>query len=175
MDSYRSASRGFVSSRKKVLPLVLFLALAGCASQRLARDPLCRELAAFANSTEPGTSHVVSLETAWGASKLHPDSLRSLDCTDGGYKPGARLCRYLVDHSATEFSVNNFRAAFACLSGVPAQTRNYVSYDRLDVRVSAYEAVGVRQDVELSLDFKPNTVNGTMQLVIGAKALGAGR
>jgi hypothetical protein len=154
---------------RHVLALVLILA-SGCASQRLAHDPLCEEMAAFANSIEPGTSRVVTLDTAWGPSKLHPDSLSSLDCKDGGYEPGKRLCRYLLEHSATEFATNNFRDAFACLSGIPFQTKNYVTYERLDVRVSAYDAVGVRSDVELSLEFKPNDVDGTMQLVIGASA-----
>jgi len=113
------------------------------------------------------------METAWGPSKFHPDSLSSLDCADGGYKPGTRLCRYLVEHSATEFPDNNFRAAFACLSGTPAQTRNYVTYERLDIRVSAYGGIHVRDDVEVSLELKPNTANGTNQLVIAAKALPA--
>jgi hypothetical protein len=46
-----------------------------------------------------------------------------------------------------------------------------VTYERLDVRVSAYGAVGVRGNVELSLEFKPNRENGTMQLNIGATTL----
>jgi hypothetical protein len=48
-----------------------------------------------------------------------------------------------------------------------------VTYERLDARVSAYGAVGVRDNVKLSLEFKPNTANGTMQLDIGATALGS--
>lgn len=151
--------------------LGIVLHLSGCASQRLSRRPLCEEIAAFANSTRPGETHVVSLETAWGPSQKHPDSLSSIDCNAGGYEPGARLCRYLMENSATEFSDNNFRAAFACLSGIPEQTKNYVSYERLEVRVSAYGALGVREGVNVSLEFKPNEVNGTMQLDIGATAL----
>jgi hypothetical protein len=78
-----------------------------------------------------------------------------------------------MEHSATEFADNNFHTAFACLSGsIPKQTRNYVTYERLDVRVSAYGAAGVRDSVKVSLEFKPNTTNGTMQLDIGATALG---
>jgi hypothetical protein len=73
-----------------------------------------------------------------------------------------------MEHSATEFPADNFRAAFACLSGIPEQTN--VSYERLEVRVSAYGAVGVRDGVEVSLEFKPNTVDGTMQLDIAAAA-----
>lgn len=76
-----------------------------------------------------------------------------------------------MEHSATEFSDNNFRAAFACLSGIPEQTKNYVTYERLEVRVSGYQAVGVRDGVKLSLEFRPNKVNGTMQLIIGTTAL----
>ena len=157
---------------RNVLALVIYLGLSGCASQRLSRDPLCQEIASFANATKPGETHVVSLETAWGPSKYDPESLSLLHCNHGGYEPGARLCRYLMEHSATEFSDNNFRDAFACLSGIPEQTKNYVTYERLDVRVSAYGAVGVRDNVQLSLEFKPNTANGTMQLDVGARALG---
>lgn len=153
--------------------LVGCLGLSGCASRRLSRDPLCHEIALFANATQPGETRVVSLETAWGPSNKHPDSFRSLDCDAGGYEPGARLCRYLVENSETEFSSNNFRAAFACLSGIPMQTRNFVTYERLDVRASAYGAIGVRDGVKLSLEFKPNEANGTMQLIIRATAGGA--
>jgi hypothetical protein len=151
--------------------IVIVLALTGCASQRVGRDPLCQEIAMFANATKPGETHVVSLETAWGPSRMHPDAMASLDCNDGDYAPGARLCRYLVEHSETEFSPNNFRAALACLSGTPEETGNYVEYERLEARVSAYDAVGVRDGVKVSLEFKPNPVHGTMQLDIGATAL----
>ena len=153
--------------------LVFLLGLSGCASHRLSRDPLCQAIALFANATKPGESHLVSLETAWRPSNLHPDSLRSLDCADGGYPPGTRLCQYLLEHSATEFSENNFREAFACLSRIPVQTKNYVTYERLEAKVSAYDAVGVHEGVELSLEFKPNEVNGTIRLIIGATALEA--
>lgn len=78
-----------------------------------------------------------------------------------------------MEHSSTEFADNNFRAALACLSGVPEQTKNYVTYERLDARVSAYGAVSVRDNVELSLEFRPNEANGTMQLDIGATAPGS--
>ena len=155
------------------LSLVVSLVLSGCASQRLSRNRLCQEIAVFANATKPGETHVVSLETAWGPSRKHPDSLDSRDCDNGGYGPGARLCQYLMEHSATEFSHNNFRETFACLSGIPEQTRNYVRYERFEARVSAYGAVGVRDGVEVSLEFKSNKVNGTMQLDIGATALGS--
>lgn len=158
---------------RNVLGLVLLLSLSGCASQRLGRDPLCQAIATFANATKPGEAHVVSMETAWGSSKAHPNSFYSIDCNHGGYEPGARLCQYLMEHSETEFSHYNFRAAFACLSGIPMQTKNYVTYERFDARVSAYGAVGVRENVELSLEFKPNTANGTMQLDIGATAIGS--
>jgi hypothetical protein len=159
---------------RNVLALVICLGLSGCASQRISRDPLCQEIASFANATKPGETHVISLETAWGPSKNHPESLDSRDCNDGGYEPGARLCRYLMEHSAAEFSDNNFHAALACLSGsIPEQTKNYVTYERLDARVSAYGAVGVHENVKLSLEFKPNTANGTMQLDIGATAPGS--
>jgi len=157
------------------ITLVLVFGFMGCASQRLSRDAMCQEIATFANATKPGETHVVSLETAWGPSKKHPNSLSSRDCNDGGYEPGARLCRYLMEHSAAEFSHNNFLAAFACLSGIPEQTKNYVNYERLEARVSAYRAVGVRDGVELSLEFKSNKINGTMQLDIGATALGSNR
>jgi hypothetical protein len=151
--------------------LLNLVGLSGCASQRLSRDPLCHEIALFANAAKPGETHFVALETAWGPSSKHPDSLSSLDCDYAGYGPGARLCRYLLEHSATEFSDNNFHPAFACLSGVPEQTKNYVTYERLDVRVSGDGAVGVRDGVELSLEFKPNNLNDTMQLIIEATAL----
>ena len=76
-----------------------------------------------------------------------------------------------MEHSSTEFSDNNFHEALACLSGsIPEQTKNYVTYERLDVRVSAYGLVGMRDNVKVSLEFKPNTANGTMQLDIGATA-----
>jgi len=166
-----SCGTGFRHGFAALALLLIFPVFSGCASQRLRRDPLCKEIAMFANATRPGETHMVSLETAWGPSRKHPDSFTSRDCSHGGYGPGARLCGYLIEHSAAEFSDNNFRAAFACLSGTPEQTKNDVTYERLEVRVSAYGAVGVRDGVEVSLELKPNEVNGTMQLDISASAL----
>ncbi len=154
------------------LSLLTLPVLTGCATYPLSVDDnLCREIAAFANSTTPGENHSVSLETAWGSSKNHPDSIFSRDCHHGGYAPGAQLCRFLMEHSATEFSENNFRRAFACLSNTPLKDRNYVSYEQLNVKVSAYGAYGVHDGVEVTIEFKPNTENATMQLDIGADAL----
>ncbi|MBN8480631.1 MAG: hypothetical protein J0L88_03465 [Xanthomonadales bacterium] len=151
------------------LGLLTMLLQSGCASVRLAHDPLCQELAAFANSVKAGESRSITLETAWGSSKRHPDSLYSKDCLHGDYEPGSRLCAYLIDHSATEFAHNNFRRAFACLSRTPAHAKNYISYERLDVRVSAVGAISVDSDVDVSMEFKWNEDNRTYQLDIAAQ------
>ena len=146
------------------------LALSGCATYPYGKDDLCREMAAFANSVEPGTSHSVSLETAWGSSKIHPDAIASRDCHDSRYEPGQKLCRYLMVHTSREFPENNFHRALACLRGVQEQDGNFVSYERLDVRISGYEAYGVLGIVKVTVDFKPNADNGTEQLDISAEA-----
>lgn len=151
------------------LVVLTMLMLSGCASIRLGNDPLCKEIAAFANSVNAGESRSVTLETAWGSSKRHPDAFFSKDCDHGDYEPGSRLCTYLIEHSATEFAHNNFRRAFACLSRTPAHAKNYISYERLDVRVSAEGAIGVDSDVDVSLGFKWNEDHGTNQLDIVAQ------
>lgn len=151
------------------LALLTMLLQSGCASIRLGHAPLCQEIAAFANSVKAGESRSITLETAWGSSKLHPESFYSKDCHHGGYEPGSRLCAYLLDHSATEFAHNNFRHAFACLSRTPAHAKNDISYERFDVRVSAVGAIGIDSDVDVSLDFKWNEDHRTKQLEITAQ------
>ena len=132
-------------------------------------------MAAFANSTAPGTSQAVTLETAWGPSKNHPDALASRDCHNGGYAPGEALCNYLTEHSSAEFATYNFRRALACLSVTPLGRGNPVRYERLEAKVSAYGAYGVRGHVKLTVELGPNTENGTEQMEIRAEALPAHR
>ena len=160
----------------KYLPILVLscISIAGCATYPIGKDDLCREMATFANSTQPGASHMVSLETSWGSSNIHPGAIVSRDCNPNEYAPGVILCHYLMDNSAAEFAENNYSRAAACLANSPTKGRDEANYEDIDAKVSAYGgkggAFGVRRGIKVTVEFKPNTEHGTMQLNIRADA-----
>lgn len=165
-----ACASGFGGHRcPKLFILTAFtLGLSGCASYPFGKGDVCPALAAFANAIPSDSTHSVILETAWGPSKLAPDALSYRYCTHGGFGPGERFCAYLIRNSAAEFPEDNYINTMACLSDVPRRDGNYVTYGRLNVQASSWGAFGIKKDVEITIDFKPNDQHGTTQLTITA-------
>lgn len=156
--------------------LLVCVGISGCATYPFGTDNLCRELASFANSIPPGTSYMVSLETSWGGSKLNPNAIYSRDCNHGNYTTGASFCSYLMEHSAVEFSEMNFRRALACVDNTPLKRKDYDNFlpmDYLNAKISSYGGsggvFGVHKDIKVTVEYKPNIENETMQLNISAE------
>ena len=150
--------------------LMLSLCLSGCASYPFGKDQMCRQLATFANAARPAETLSVSLQTAWGPSKLRPNVLSWRHCDHGASSAATTFCRYLLTDSAVEFPQNNLRRVVACLRRLPLRTGNFVQYNPINVQASAFDAYGVREGVEVSVQFAPDTKSSTMQLTITAKA-----
>lgn len=92
-------------------------------------DLMCVQLAAFAETVEPGQSHSVVLRGGWGGDTQ--DTLMTHDCKHAGYEPAQVLCEYLVPNTSWEFGSYNAKRAATCLD----------SADRKDFirRVEKYE------------------------------------
>ena len=150
--------------------LILVLGLSGCASYPFGKDQMCSELAAFANSAPPSQKVSISLQTSWGLSKLRPNALDWRHCDDGTSKAAKAFCQYLLADSSAENPQNNLRRVMACLRGLPLRSGNFVQYDPVNVRASAFNAYGVRKGVAISVEYAPNDKNDTMQLIITAKS-----
>lgn len=145
-----------------------FLLSAGCASTRLAHDPWCLEIAAFANSVAPNETRAVELGNLWGSSEQFRDTLYSKQCGSDGYEPGRRLCAYLLENSSSEFADLNFRRSLACLTRTPWRTTKAVIYERLDAEVLAFGGAGIDDDVEMKLSFRFGEEPEPDRLVISA-------
>ncbi len=149
--------------------LLSVLATASCASVRSDADPLCGEIAAFANASTPGSTHAVVLTTSWGPTKERPTSFMFKDCEHAGYGPGAKLCEHLMPNTSTEFAEINFRRVLACLNGQTRTPPKYVSVERIDTLMWGHEVPGVRPDVSVGVEFVSHTADAPV-LKIMAKA-----
>jgi hypothetical protein len=100
-----------------------FVALTGCASslhRDTGPDAICREIADFANASGDDLLHKVQLINDWGGVHCSSDTegelaLACKACSHDGYGPGERLCKYLMQHTSTEFSETNFLRVLRCL------------------------------------------------------------
>jgi hypothetical protein len=99
------------------LAVVSLVLLSGCGSLLPRRDPLCSEIAVFANSIDDDAVHSVELLTDWGGvfSQV-PNVFYEKSCQHDQATSSKRLCDYLVNHTSTEFATVNFRRALSCLS-----------------------------------------------------------
>ena len=131
-------------------------------------------MATFANSTLPGTNHIVSLETSWGTSKLHPGAIYSRDCDASGYGPGITLCHYLGENISVEFPTRNFSRALACF-GKTLTEDEYFTIHEEHTKVSSLAAYGVRPNVQVTIEFGPKGDHDTMHLIISAEAITTSR
>jgi hypothetical protein len=81
-------------------------------------DPLCAPLRAFVRSVKPDDTRSFDFHTLWGGNfkdEAEP-AIYAKRCNHAGYEPANRVCEYLMEHGATEFSDNNLERAVTCLS-----------------------------------------------------------
>ena len=155
---------------RKLAVVALALLTAGCASMRQRPDQICNEIARFANATPQGQSHTVVLVTDWGSLfAANKDSIFTKDCTHGGYAPGMDFCKYLMSNTSTEFATINYGRVSACLwpgtSGGPYDT----DIDHIDIKASSNDALGVNEDVQISVEFSMGSGKAAPTLKISAE------
>jgi outer membrane murein-binding lipoprotein Lpp len=98
------------------------ITLTGCASSPHPGeepDAICSEVADFANSSADGLVHQVQLSNDWGGVFCQSDAEGEVAfackaCTHDSYA-GNHLCKYLMQHTSTEFSEINFLRVLRCL------------------------------------------------------------
>jgi hypothetical protein len=124
---------------------------AGCSTFAIApADPVCGEIAKFANSATDDEPHTVELITDWGDF--------SKTCEHGGYAAGETLCDWLLENTSTEFAQLNFRHAYSCLRG-PSGNASLKGplFDNFSGTVSSFEAKHVRSNIDVELEFFSGT------------------
>ena len=103
----------------RVLLLVgTVLALSPPLLARKRADALCAPLIAFAKSVAPDEERTLTFHTSWGGNfKDDPEPvIFAKRCIHHGYGPAMKVCSYLMEHGAVEFSDNNLKRAVMCLS-----------------------------------------------------------
>ena len=151
--------------------LILFsmIGIASCASTPYRDNDLCSEITSFANTTKIGDEHSVSLTAIWGPTTEHPDQMSYKHCEHGNYAPGAKLCKYLMSNTSTEFPAINFRRALACINGKRDALAEDIAIDRIDTLIWRYEPPGAHPGISIGIEFLA-VENRTPTLKLIAKA-----
>ena len=126
------------------LPLSLINANAG-------ENDLCEVVRQFANSTTENKQKFVELTTNWGIRKTGDTiSLAQKQCFHDGSDEGKSFCKYLNEHSSSEFPEMNFRHMMRCLQGRDPFDRG-ASVTIRDIKVSLYESAFLEPAIGVTL------------------------
>lgn len=110
------AVRQPMTSKAHILALLL---TALCLPAASAAPPtLCKALRRFAASVQPNEKREFTFRTSWGSNftDAKDEAFFAKRCTDAGYEPAKKVCDYLMNYGAVEFSNSNVEEAISCLS-----------------------------------------------------------
>ena len=81
-------------------------------------EALCKKLETFVTSVKPDEIRTFEFHTTWGENfKDSPNPvLFAKRCNPNDYEPAKIVCEHLMGNGSAEFSSNNFKSAFLCLS-----------------------------------------------------------
>jgi len=134
-------------------------------------DPLCSEIAAFANAAANDGTRKVRLLTDWGAvftrKERDEELMYSISCEHQTYAPAQALCAYLLKNASVEFMGINVRRALSCM-GKRVSGRSPTDDDQLPASFISQKVLGVRVDAELLLEFAEATDSSPPTLTITA-------
>src|SRR5690349_4961845 len=145
--------------------------LSGCTSLSGQRDPLCPEIARFANSVDDDDVHSVELRTFWGARPEGDEIVMGeKGCARNKLAPEIRLCDYLLNDTSTEFATINFRRALHCLN----ESESYLGPPEAHVEylkglITSYSVAGVRPDRLVAIEFSTGSNEELPSLKISAQ------
>ena len=154
----------------RAMAVVSLVLLSGCASLLPQRDPLCAEIAVFANSIDDDAVHSVELLTDWGGVfSQEPDVFFEKSCQHDQAASSKRLCDYLVNHTSTEFATINFRRALSCLS----RSQSYIGppdarVEYLKGAISSYSVRGAPHSL-VTIEFSTGSDDRPPSLKISAQ------
>lgn len=141
--------------------------MGACASMPTA-DPMCAEMIRFANAVDRGGAREVVLTTDWGGIHANEDDLMfEKTCRHEGFRPGKRLCAYLMKNTSTEFAADNINRALDCIAapGIP-QTDG--QWDASAERYESKSVAGLRPGVQLGVEYSYGLDDGPPTLKIDA-------
>lgn len=155
---------------RRLLFVLGLIALSGCATTAHKADPLCSQIAAFANATQAGEKQSIELKTDWGGTwSQNKNVLAEKSCDGGGHEAGGKFCRYLLENTSTEFADINFSIALSCLGKRLYMPAHYYDLSWQSADVSTDLMPGVNEDVTVSLHFNNCGKCGPPSLVIAAE------
>ena len=153
----------------------LLLILASCATTSTVEpDGMCRELAAFANASIDKTIHTVELTTEWTGFRPIPGSdklaVASKECKDGGYGAGTTFCKWLVEHTSSEFAEINISRALSCMGNAKVYAgAPHTSIEYLAGKIASYETKYVHEDVRVTIEYSVRMKDKLPMLRISAE------
>lgn len=145
--------------------------LSGCASLSPRRDPLCSEVATFANSVDDNDAHTVELLTDWGGVfSPEQDVVFEKRCQHDQDAASKRLCGYLLENTSTEFATVNFRRALSCLG----KSESYLGppdaqVEYLNGMITSQSVPGMLPDRRVSVEFSMGSNERPPSLKISAQ------
>jgi hypothetical protein len=122
--------------------------LSGCATtgSNPTEDPMCRQIAAFAESAADRAKHTVELTTDW--------SKFSKTCVHNEYPPGMAFCKWLMQNTSTEFMHVNINSALKCLGpGNPSDLAPSLIPDYASGSYTSFETEQLGPDYEVTVEF----------------------
>ncbi len=150
------------------------LVMGACSTLPQERDPLCEEMATYANAGKVDAVHTVRLTTDWGGDFLKSDApdeqvFYAKSCEHDS-EPGRVLCAYLLENSSTEFAAINYRRALRCL-GRSAPGLSPIDDDRLpaSARSRIVRGKAVRSEILVTFFAGTNSAPPVLRISVGGK------
>lgn len=135
----------------KVRWLVPMIALIPCAAPA---DEMCAHIEHFAREVADGQPHVVKLTTDWSLPDISRQCQHAPDAA-----PDIKLCRWLVDNTATEFMTLNIARVLECIGIYKAHNtfakRSYI--ESLAGKVIANDFTAKDVSLDVAFDSGPQT------------------
>jgi len=82
------------------------------------------------------------------------NSLGWIHCEASSYKPGLKLCSYLLKNARIEYAQDNLNQAIRCLVNEKYAPINNALVELFDVSYFFSEVKGVKDDVYISIGYK---------------------
>lgn len=163
-----------MQSRRFLFYAPILIGVASCASiAAVEPDGICRELATFANASTDKSTRTIELTTAWMGQQPATDSdklsMATKNCKHGGFAAGATFCKWLMDHTSSEFAEINIRRALSCIgdaklyAGAPGTSVEYLAG-----KIVSYDTKYVREDVTVTIEYSVSVKDKQPMLRISA-------
>ena len=106
---------------------------------------LCSELSNFANSIEPNSKHSVKFASNWSKMKR--------SCEHHSYKPGMKLCLWMMQNNSGEFMEYNVASVMSCLGSPSYLKAKNSMLNNATGNLVIFEIDGIKDSVSIELEY----------------------